>query len=96
MYIEKAQIGSSDGSWSYIDTLGYEEAVTYARNFVYVLAPNNNVLNEIRNHEDHYLANGGDKDSYAGLAELPTGAVVVPHFDVPAGLYPGKPGTCRK
>ncbi|MGW4637546.1 helix-turn-helix domain-containing protein [Sphaerisporangium sp. NPDC004334] len=96
MYLHEAQIGSSDGSWSYIDTLGYEEAVTYARNFVYVLAPSNDVLNEIYNDRDHYLANGGDEGSYAGLTRLPAGAEILAHFDVPAGLYHGKPGTCHK
>jgi hypothetical protein len=95
MYLGKAQIGSPDGSWSYLDTLGYQEAVTYARDFVYVLAPNDDVLTAIREDEDHYLAAGGDEGSYAGLTQLPTGAVEVAHFEVPAGLYHGKPGQCR-
>jgi hypothetical protein len=37
--ISRADAGSPDGTWSYTDSLGYDEAVTIARHFEYITAP---------------------------------------------------------
>ncbi|MEV6844045.1 helix-turn-helix transcriptional regulator [Actinoplanes sp. NPDC051411] len=91
--IHDADIGSPDGSWAYVDHLGYDEAVTYARKFEYVLATPE-ALDAIRNDLDNYIAAGHDADNYAGITAMPAGAQIVARFDVPAGLYHGSPHPC--
>jgi transcriptional regulator with XRE-family HTH domain len=91
--IHDADIGTPDGSWAYVDQLGYDEAVTYARKFEYVLATSE-ALDAIRNDLDNYIAAGHDPDDYAGITAMPAGAQIVARFDVPAGLYHGSPHPC--
>jgi len=92
--IDQADLGGSDGRWSYTDHLGYDEAVTIARHYEYVTGPPAALL-AIRNTRANWeAANPGKAGDYPGILALPADAEVLATFEVPAGVYQGaKP--CR-
>jgi hypothetical protein len=82
-------------AWAYVDSPGYDEAVTYIRNHAYILATPD-ALTKIKDDRDYDVANGGKLGNYAGITAMPDGGVVVSDFSVPAGLYHGSPDTCHQ
>jgi hypothetical protein len=87
--IDQADMGGSDGRWSYTDHLGYDEAVTIARHYEFVTEPPATLL-AIRNTRANWeAANPGKAGDYPGILALPADAKVLATFEVPAGVYQG-------
>jgi hypothetical protein len=87
--IDHADIGSTDGRWSYTDHLGYDEAVTIARHYEYVTGPPAALLSIRSARASWEAANPGKAGEYPGILSLPADARVLATFEVPAGIYRG-------
>ncbi|MFI6071452.1 hypothetical protein ACIA5C_07660 [Actinoplanes sp. NPDC051343] len=83
-----------DGTWSFTDGLGYDEAVTYARNYAIVDA-SPAALAVIRNDWDDWNRKHPGSNDYAGMTALPAGAKVLATFRQPPGKYEGKGSPCK-
>jgi hypothetical protein len=83
-----------DGTWSFTDGLGYDEAVTYARNYEIVDA-SPAALAVIRNDRDDWNRKHPGSNDYAGMTALPAGAKVLATFRQPPGRYEGKGSPCK-
>jgi hypothetical protein len=79
----------ADGSWSFRDGLGYDEAVTIGRNYM-ILSGSPAAIEAIKTDRDKYKG-----DNYAGMESLPGNAVVVGSFRQAPGKYNGKGSPCK-
>jgi hypothetical protein len=80
----------TDGSWQFQENLGYDEAVTIARNFMIVEGS----PSAIKAIEDSRKKNEDNKD-WAGMPSLPAGVVTVGTFRQAPGKYDGKGSPCK-
>ncbi|MBU2668426.1 5'-methylthioadenosine/S-adenosylhomocysteine nucleosidase [Actinoplanes bogorensis] len=84
-----------DGHWSFRDGVGYDEAVTLARDYQFVTGTAD-VLAAIRSDRSRFAEQNNGDDGYTGMAELPADARVVATFRQPSGTYEGKgPAPCK-
>ena len=87
--IGEASMNSPDGRWSYVDRLGYEEAVTIARQYEYVSASPDS-LNRLKGDAASWIAAHPSRPGdYPGVLSLPADVKVLATFGVPAGHYDG-------
>lgn len=87
--IHQAVVDSSDGRWSYVDRLGYDEAVTIARQYEYVTASQDSVDKLKGDAAAWVSANPDHPDDYPGVLSLPPDVKILATFGVPAGVYDG-------
>jgi hypothetical protein len=87
--IHNADIGLPDGNWSYIDRLGYAEAVTIARHYEYLTASPQLLTIIMNDRQNWEAAHPGKSGDYPGILSLPADTTVLATFDVPAGVYKG-------
>jgi hypothetical protein len=88
-FVDQARVGSPDGQWSYVDDLGYAEAVTIARQYRYVTASADSIVTMKGDAAAWVAAHPNNPDDYPGILALPADATVLATFDVPGGTYAG-------
>lgn len=88
-YARGMSIGA-DGTWSFRDPLGYDEAITIGRNYEIIKASAASI-DAIKNDREKQ-GNGSD---YAGMLTLPADARAVATFRQPPGKYHGKGSPCK-
>ena len=94
-YYARTMTIDADGTWSFRDSLGYEEAVTIARDYQIISAPPAAIA-EIKNDRSKFAKNhGGSDDEYAGMESLPAAARIVATFRQPPGKYKGTGSPCK-
>jgi hypothetical protein len=83
-----------DGTWSFNDPLGYDEAVTIARTYevVYASPASIGAIKNDRDASNKAHHNSGD---YPGMSTLPADAKVLATFRQPPGRYKGKGSPCK-
>ena len=87
--IGQAAVGSPDGRWSYVDRLGYDEAVTIARQYEYIIASQDSV-DELKGDSAAWVnANPDRPDDCPGVLSLPSDVKILATFGVPAGIDDG-------
>ena len=75
--------------------MGYEEAVTLARDYLFVTGTPE-ALAAIRSDRSIHAEKHNGDDSYTGMEALPADARIVATFRQPPGTYDGKgPAPCR-
>lgn len=93
--LNQVNLGSFDGSWSYVDHLGYPEAVTIARTFEYITASAASIQ-LMKDDRSMWAAGGNNPDDYPGIRAMPADANVLARFKVPAGIYKRKTIPCKR
>jgi hypothetical protein len=86
-----ANLATPDGTWTIVDNLGYDEAVTIGRTFEYVTAPPT-VIKTMREDRTRWAAAGNDPDDYPGILTMPPEVHVIASFNVPPGTFNGRTG----
>jgi hypothetical protein len=83
------------GRWTFRDGLGYDEAVTIARTYELIGAPEASI-NAIKNDPIIWAkTHGGNDGDYPGMKSLPADAHTVATFRQPPGRYHGKGSPCK-
>lgn len=83
-----------DGTWSFNDPLGYDEAVTIARTYEVVYASPASIA-AIKNDRDAWNKAHHNSGDYPGMSTLPADAKVLATFRQPPGKYKGKGSPCK-
>jgi hypothetical protein len=83
-----------DGTWSFNDPLGYDEAVTIARTYEVVYASPASI-GAIKNDRDAWNKAHHNSGDYPGMSTLPADAKVLATFRQPPGRYKGKGSPCK-
>jgi hypothetical protein len=94
-YYARTMTIAADGHWSFRDSLGYDEAVTIARNYEIVSGPPASISAIKNNRSDFAKAHGGSDDTYTGMESLPADARIVATFRQAPGKYKGKGSPCK-
>jgi hypothetical protein len=85
----------ADGTWTFRDGLGYEEAVTLGRIYSFV-SGSTATIDAIKNDRETYQKqHGGNADDYAGMPGLPAAARIVATFHQAPGKFHGKVAPCK-
>jgi hypothetical protein len=93
-FYARGMVINNDGSWSFRDALGYDEAVTIARTYEFVSASPASI-ETIKNDRANWLSTHKNSNDYAGMAALPADAKVLATFRQPPGKYKGKGSPCK-